>query len=929
MMESCDEERALKITLHTLRDMNQTDIADSLEKEEEKNQTISQCQQKLKNKLQKRFKCIFEGSARQGNPTLLCDIYTGLYITEGLSEGVKNEHEIPELDTASKIPLAESTTIHCNEIFKPVVGQQTSIRTVLTNGIAGIGKTVSVQKFIHDWAIGKANEDVHFIFALPFRDLNLQKDRNFSLINIIYHYFPEVEGIESTDLNEFRILLIFDGLDECRLPLDFQLNENCFDMTRQTSLDVLLTNLIKGNLLPSAQLWITSRVGASSQIPTEHVNRVTEIRGFNDLQKEEYFRRRFENEDLVKRIIKHLKMSRSLYVMCRIPVFCWISAVVLEQMLEADNSNVPTSLTQLYIYFVLIQTSIKNQKYQFQSNKEIIMKLGKLAFQQLEIENFIFYKNDFRECGIDDVYEASVYSGLCTEIVNEEDMMDEEKVYSFVHVSIQDFLAALYVSYTYKSTKMNLLNKKQSGIREELFDFHKSVIDKALRTRNGHLNLFLRFLLGISLNSSQNLLKDLVTDKETSSQGVEETVRYIKGIIKDETYPEMSINLFYCLNELGDNSLVEEVQNYLRSGKLSRKKLSPAQWSALVFVLLTSENIDHVFDLKKYSRSEEALLRLIPVVKFSRTALLDHCYLTGKCCEALSFVLCSNSLHLMELDLSDNDLQDAGVQLLSIGLGDQHCKLETLRLSFCGITEKGCRFLADALHSNPSHLKELDVSYNHPGESGVKLLSDMLQNPDFKLEKLKVDHCGECWIRPGLRKYACQLKLDPNTAHRSLCLSDGDLRVTWKCQRQPYADHPERFQHVPQVLCTEALSGRCYWEAEWRGDVAEIAVTYKEIGRKEAKNGSRFGHNEKSWVLRCSAKVYSVCHNGNHIDKPVPTPHCRRVAVYLDWLAGTLTFYSVSPTKLTPLHTFHSTFSQPVYPGFGVYGSSVILWQVD
>ncbi|XP_072554133.1 NLR family CARD domain-containing protein 3-like [Paramormyrops kingsleyae] len=343
-MESCDEERALKITLHTLRDMNQTDIADSLEKEEEKNQTISQCQQKLKNKLQKRFKCIFEGSARQGNPTLLCDIYTELYITEGLSDGVKNEHEIPELEAASKMPLAESTTIHCNEIFKPVAGQQTSIRTVLTNGIAGIGKTVSVHKFILDWAIGKANEDVNFIFALPFRDLNLQKNRNLSLINIIYHYFPE-------------------------------LNENCFDMTRQISLDVLLTNLIKGNLLPSAQLWITSRVGASSQIPPEHVNRVTEIRGFNDLQKEEYFRRRFENEDLVKRIIKHLKMSRILYIMCRIPGFCWILAVVLEQMLEADNSNVPTSLTQLYIYFVLIQTSVKNQKYQFQSNKEIIMKL--------------------------------------------------------------------------------------------------------------------------------------------------------------------------------------------------------------------------------------------------------------------------------------------------------------------------------------------------------------------------------------------------------------------------------------------------------------------------------------------------------------------------------------------------------------------------
>uniref|UniRef100_A0A3B3RUL3 B30.2/SPRY domain-containing protein n=1 Tax=Paramormyrops kingsleyae TaxID=1676925 RepID=A0A3B3RUL3_9TELE len=297
---------------------------------------------------------------------------------------------------------------------------------------------------------------------------------------------------------------------------------------------------------------------------------------------------------------------------------------------------------------------------------------------------------------------------------------------------------------------------------------------------------------------------------------------------------------------------------------------------------------------------------------------LDQCELTETCCEALASALMSNPSHLKELGLSDNDLQDSGVDLLSAGLGDSHCKLEILGLSGCKVTERGCSSLASALRSNPSHLRELDLSYNHPGDSGVKLLSALLEDPSCKLEKLIVDHSGECRIRPRFQKYSCQLTLDPSTAHRLLSLSGGNRKVTCGAE-QPYPDHPERFDSWYQVLCRESLTGRCYWETEWSGDRAEIGVTYKGIKRKGDSDDCWLGVNDKSWILCCSLHDYYVRHNNEWTVIPIQPSGSHRVGVYLDWEAGTLSFYRVSPDGLTFLYRFTSSFTEPLCPGFYVY----------
>ncbi|XP_039632677.1 NLR family CARD domain-containing protein 3-like [Perca fluviatilis] len=734
-------EAFLKITLHFLRRMKHDELADHLQ-----SRSPAICKHKLKSHLNKKFQCVFEGIAKAGNQTFLNQMFTEIYITKGETAEVNDEHEIRQIETASRKPDRPETTIRQEDIFKIPPGREEPIRTVMTKGVAGIGKTVLTQKFTLDWAQGKANQDIQFTFPFTFRELNVLKEKKYSLVELVDYFFSETKEAGIFRFEEFQVVFIFDGLDECRLPLDFYNTEILTDVTESTSVDVLLTNLIRGNLLPSARLWITTRPAAANQIPPGCVDMVTEVRGFTDPQKEEYIRKRFRDEGQASRIISHIKTSRSLHLMCHIPVFCWITATVLEDVYKTrEGGELPKTLTEMYIHFLVVQSKQKNVKYDggaeadshwSPDTRKMIESLGKLAFEQLQKGNLIFYESDLTECGID-IRAASVYSGVFTQIFKEQRGLYQDKVFCFIHLSVQEFLAALHVHLTFINSGVNLLSEEQTST-----PFYQSAVDKALQSPNGHLDLFLRFLLGLSLQTNQNLLRGLLTQTGSSSETNQETVEYIKNKINENLSAERSINLFHCLNELNDGSLVEEIQQYLRSGSLSTDKLSPAQWSALVFILLSSEKDLDVFDLKKYSASEEALLRLLPVVKASNKALLSGCNLSERSCEALSSVLSSQSSSLRELDLSNNNLQDSGGKLISVGLKSPHCRLETLRLSGCKLSERSCEALSSVLSSQSSSLRELDMSNNNLQDSGVKLISVGLKSPHCKLETLRLSGCN-------------------------------------------------------------------------------------------------------------------------------------------------------------------------------------------
>ncbi|XP_050958479.1 NACHT, LRR and PYD domains-containing protein 12-like isoform X33 [Labeo rohita] len=754
----CDtKEAALDLTLCFLREMKQDEAADTLEDE------LVFIHQ-LKCNLKKKYQCVFEGIAKHGDSTLLNNIYTDLYITQGGSKHINIEHEVRQIEVASRHLESQEIQVECTKMFQ-APEQEKKIRTVLTKGVAGIGKTISVQKFVLDWAEGQENQDIRFIFPLPFRELNLKEKETQSLISIVSQFFPETKRLNLIRRNQFKVLFILDGLDECRLPLNFDGNETWHDVSSPASLDVLLTNLIKGNLLPSALIWITTRPAAATKIPPDCIDRETEVRGFNDAQKEEYFIKRFMDQNLASEIIDHVKKSKSLFIMCHIPVFCWISATVLQNILEekknyglknnqaddasktlqeSNTEDIPKTLTQMYTHFLRFQIVQSRRKYDGQYapdiswDKDAIHSLGKLAFHQLERNNLIFYDTDLEACGID-IYKASVYSGMCTQIFKEETGIILGTMYCFVHLSIQEFIAALYAHLFLDINKKSVFvyeSTEQENRNETMIDLLKTAVDKALESDNGHLDLFLRFLLGLSLQSNRLLLQGLLTQQDAIDQSKKEIVQYIKQKLENNLSPERSINLFYCLNELNDQTLVKEIQTHLSKGSLSSTDLSPAQWSALAFVLLTSEEELEVFDLQKFKKSDECLIRLSAVIKTSKRALLNDCNLTDKSCPALAAVLGSDT-SLKELNMNNNNLQDSGVNHLCTGLKSLNCKLEILRLSNCSITEEGYKALASALRSNPSHLIELDLTGNDPGLSGVKQLNDLLQDPNYQLKTMR------------------------------------------------------------------------------------------------------------------------------------------------------------------------------------------------
>ncbi|XP_039859816.1 protein NLRC3-like [Simochromis diagramma] len=393
--------------------------------------------------------------------------------------------------------------------------------------------------------------------------------------------------------------------------------------------------------------------------------------------------------------------------MCSIPVFCWITATVLEHMLTTEQrGELPKTLTDMYSHFLLVQTKRKKNKYHeghetspqelMEADREVLLKLGRLAFEHLEKGNIMFYQEDLEQCGLD-VTEASVYSGVCTEIFKRECVIFQKPVYCFVHLSIQEFLAAVYMFHCFTNRKTEVLedfledemNEEEEDDDEDydedlyytsVADFLHMGLNKSLQSKNGHLDLFVRFLYGLCLESNQIILCGLLGQTENSPEVIERIINNLKEMKAKFISPDRIINIFHCLMEMNDLSVHQEILDFLKSENRSEKKLSEIHCSALAYMLQMTEEVLDEFDLDEYNTSWEGRLRLIPAVRNCKKARLSECWLSETHYKVVASALKSDPSHLTELDLTGSKLQDSRLKQLSTGLESPNCRLKTLLL---------------------------------------------------------------------------------------------------------------------------------------------------------------------------------------------------------------------------------------------------------
>nr|XP_061796657.1 NACHT, LRR and PYD domains-containing protein 12-like [Nerophis lumbriciformis] len=786
---------------------------------------INRLKGELQEHLKGSYKFASEDTAERWEDRPLADVYTELDVTYGADVSPDGRHEVLQMETCAT--TAKESILPCN-IFKSPDRKRRPIRTMLTVGFAGIGKTFLIQKFVWDWATGEKNQDVHFIFPFTFRELNMDKEKSFTLAELIRCYVCKNRHMSKERLNNifaklqmsdkqdyessrFKILFILDGLDECNFKIDLE-NTGKVDMDvgETYPLDVLLAHLINRNLLPCARVWISTRPGAARKIPSNLIDSRTEVRGFSDSMRLEYFRKKFPNDE---HVIEHIRKSHTIFIMCHMPIFCWLIARVLQDYLKkGKKGELPTTLTDMYSAFV--GRHLVNSEERNTTEYKLDMKaLAKLAFHHTMNNNQIFYDKDLEDSGFD-YGQAAKHCGLFTEVFKEVDPLKskKQKMFQFIHLTIQEYLAAFYVMMCFFHDKKNILDDSGWSLencvklwkQKKITQVHRSALQKASESE-GHLDLFLRFLLGLSLPCNNELVKDLLKAPQDCGQSKSKTVKLIRKRIKRNT-PEKNVNLFYCLNELKDNSLQKQIQQELNqeSGRLSRSQMSNEMWSALAFFLLTDDKTMKSFNLASYSPSRLGLEKLLVVVKASKKSediiLRKIPWVNATTCVRINYWISvknfmvssrpAQRLHLLKLveffprdvqadldraKLEEKEDEEEIFTELARELADDQldpqtneelAQQENMKIAiefkrgdppsvmFDALVElvdrgylanckldKGSCHLLASVLNSQANLRHLDLSYNRLSDEGVEILSKGLSSPHCILQVLKLKNC--------------------------------------------------------------------------------------------------------------------------------------------------------------------------------------------
>ncbi|XP_078390102.1 NACHT, LRR and PYD domains-containing protein 3-like isoform X2 [Cetorhinus maximus] len=621
------------------------------------------------------------------------------------------------------------------------------------SGVPGIGKTTMIQKIVYDWATGKIYPHFQFIFNFKFRHLNTINCR-INLRNLIldqYPYFRNVLG----DLwkNPEGLLFIFDGLDEFKESIDFADNQRntepqsvCTDPECWCEVSDIVYSLIQHKLLPGCSVLVTSRPTALRSLEKAEISVWAEILGFAGDERKEYFNKFFEGQAVAAAVVKHLEENEILYTMCYNPSYCWILGLSLGPFFtqrDRKQQQIPKTITQLYSYY--IYNILKNHGREIESPRDVFLKLGEMAFTGVSEKKIVFRNGDLIQYNLQP---SQSLSGFPMELLERDDSV-QSVVYTFPHLTIQEFVAAL----------AQFLIPDPGYIRK--------VLREAYSKRDGRFEIFLRFVAGLSSPQSARPLEEFLGPffHQTTRQVIDWVKEKVEGQINNresETDKRDLLNILHYLFESQNKELAQATVGSVKTLAISELQLTTIDCVVLSHVIGLCDTIKHL-DLFGSFIPCEGLQCLASVllkcqelrlscnklgdsgVKLLFAALrnpdckiqklqLRYNNLTVSCAKNLASTLSTNQL-LTNLDLGNNKLGDSGVKQLSVALRNPDCKIQRLGLEDNALTDSSAEDLAFAFNTNQL-LTNLNLGYNKLGDSGVKLLSVALRNPDCKIQKL-------------------------------------------------------------------------------------------------------------------------------------------------------------------------------------------------
>ncbi|XP_078059580.1 NACHT, LRR and PYD domains-containing protein 3-like isoform X2 [Mustelus asterias] len=700
-------------------------------------------------------------------------------------------------------------------LFHQSHSRSSSGSSAAVSGVPGVGKTTMVQKIVYDWATGKIYPHFQFVFSFKFRDLNTINCR-INLRNLILFFYPYFGNIVGELWkNPEGLLFIFDGLDEFKDSIDFADNRRntepqsmCTDPEFRCKVSDIVYSLIQHKLLPGCSVLVTSRPTALQLLEKADISVWAEILGFVGDERKEYFNKFFEDQTVAAAVFKHVEENEILYTMCYNPSYCWILGLSLGPFFtqrDRKRQQVPKTITQLYSYY--IYNILKNHGREIENPRDVLLKLGEMAYTGVSKKKIVFRNEDLIKYNLQP---SQFLSGFLMELLERDDSA-QSVVYTFPHLTIQEFAAAL----------TQFLTPDPGEIGKLLSEAHSE--------EDGRFEIFLRFVAGLSSPQSARPLVEFLGPflHQTTCRVIDWVKEKVEGQIGDsqtETGKRKLLNTFHYLFESQNKALARNTVGSVEKLSFSRLRLTPIDCAVLSHVIGVCDTIKHL-DLERCYIQCEGLQRLGPVlhkcqelslhlnnvgdsgVKLLSAALRNpECKiqkldlysnaLTDSCAEDLASALSTNR-SLIDLNLSVNKLGDSGVKLLSVALRNPDCKIQELYLYGNDLTDSCAEDLASALSTNRS-LIDLDLGSNNLGDSGVKLLSVALRNPDCKIQELRLyrnaltDSCAEDLASALSTKQSLRilfLGLNSFTdqsvpALRRLILTCRSLEVIWLQQNQ-------------------------------------------------------------------------------------------------------------------------------------------------